>query len=246
MFKYLMRVITNDIVRNVCLSIFFFSVASYLVTYYAFSNTHKIVLDNPANAISSVSYAIIDAPPTIKLPLLILSIASYNLWAKSNPIINFIDVTCIFWTIVAVTIFILPNAPYSHKIIVGLDVSIIILILLTIFSGFTTHVLDYYRINLVVLSGLIYGLCSIMIFALYGPNKMIMLGASIISFGFICKILTIFFNQYWGTCIFHIATALGIGILLRVPGQIKQRRNSDDTEIYNPMYHLPKPPGGTF
>ena len=235
-----MRVITNEIVRNLCLSVFFFSVASYLVTYYAFSNTHKIVLNNPANAISSVSYAIIDAPLTIKIPLIILSIASYSLWADSNTIVDFIDVTSIFWTIVAVTIFILPNAPYSHKIIVGLDISIIILILLTIFSGFTTYVLAYYRINLVVLSGLIYGICSIIIFALYGPNKTILLGSAIISFGFICKILTIFFDQYWGTCIFHISTALGIGILLRVPDQIKQRRNSDDIDVYNPMTPSPR------
>ena len=230
-----MRFITNEIARNLCLSVLFFSFASYFVTYYAFSNTHKIVLNNPANAISSVSYAIIDAPLIIKIPLIILSIASYSLWADSNTIVDFIDVTSIFWTIVAVTIFILPNAPYSHKIIVGLDISIIILILLTIFGGFTTYVLEYYRINLVVLSGLIYSICSIIIFALYGPNKTILLGSSIISFGFICKILTIFFDQYWGTCIFHISTALGIGILLRVPDQIKQRRNSDDIEVYNPM-----------
>ena len=234
-----MRVITNDIARNVCLSILFFSFASYFVTYYAFSNTHKIVLNNPANAISSVSYAIIDAPLTIKVPLIILSVASYSLWAESNPIINFIDVTSIFWIIVAVTIFILPNAPYSYKMIVILDITIMTMILLTIFGGFTSTVLNYYKINLVVLSGLIYGLCSIMIFALYGPNKTIMLGSSIISFGFICKIFTIFFNQYWGTCIFHIATALGIGILLRVPCQVKQRRNSDDIEVYNPMTPTP-------
>ena len=234
-----MPIIINKPARNVCASLVFFCIASYFVTYYVFSRSHKLILNNPANAISSVSYAMIDAPPTIKVPLLILSVASYSLWAESNPIINFIDVTCIFWTIVAVTIFILPNATYSHKMIVGLDITIVTLILLTICSGFTNSVLHYYKLNLVVLSGLIYGLCSIMIFALYGPNKMIVLGASIISIGFICKILTIFFNQYWGTCIFHIATALGIGILLRVPGQTKQRRNSDDAEIYNPMYHLP-------
>jgi uncharacterized membrane protein len=72
-----------------------------------------------------------------------------------------------------------------------------------------------------------------MTFAVYGPNKMVILGASIISFGFICKILAIFFHQYWGTCIFHITTALGICILLRIQSKTKERRNSDD--VYNPM-----------
>ena len=223
------------ILRKIAPSFIFFCIASYFVSYYVFSVTHKIVLNNPANAISSVSYALIDAPPTVKVPLLILSVASYSLWADSNPIINFIDVTCIFWTIVAVTIFILPNAPYSHKMVVFLDISMMTLILLTIFSGFTGAVLNYYKVNLVVLSGLIYGLCSIMTFALYGPNRIIMTGSSIISFGFICKILTIFFKQYWGTCLFHIATATGIHILLQVPRQIRDRRNSDDPELYNPM-----------
>ena len=230
-----MPILSNKTARNVCASILFFSIASYLVTYYAFSRTHKIILNNPANAISSVSYAIIDAPTTVKVPLLILSVASYSLWAESNPIINFIDVTCIFWTIVAVTIFILPNAVYSYNMIVILDITIMTLILLTICSGFTNTVLNYYQLNLVVLSGLIYGLSSIILFSLYGLNKTVVLGASIISFGFICKILAIFFHQYWGTCIFHIATALGIGILLRIPSQTKERRNSDDIEVYNPM-----------
>jgi hypothetical protein len=89
--------------------------------------------------------------------------------------------------------------------------------MITIISiSYTNLVLTYYKDNLVIITGLIYGLCGINMSTFYIRKPKFIIGIGIISFGFICKLLTIYQDQYWGTSIFHITSALGIGILLQL------------------------------
>ena len=144
-------------------SLLFFIIGSYLITYQVFSDKPYIFITSPANAISSVSYAIVDAPLPVKIPMMVLSIASYSLWSNSITTINFVDVTSI----------------------------------------------------------------------------------AIVSFGFICKLLALYQNQYWGTCVFHIMSALGVWVLLKLQLSTRSEELKDNMHnqiaesvaiaTYNPM-----------
>jgi hypothetical protein len=130
--------------------------------------------------------------------------------------VNFIDVTCIFWTIIIVTIALSPDVTNSNIVICGTNVLFIIYIITIICISYTELVLMYYEENLVIITGLIYFLCGINMSTFYIRNPTFVLGIGAISVGFICKLLMIYQDQYWGTSIFHIITAIGIGILLRL------------------------------
>jgi hypothetical protein len=67
-------------------------------------------VDYPENSWSSICYALPNAPLSIKGPLLTLSIVSFGLWAHSTIIVNFIDVTCIFWVIIIISLSLLPKS----------------------------------------------------------------------------------------------------------------------------------------
>lgn len=215
-------------------STFLFVVGSYLITYIVFSSGTSVFINSPANAISSVSYALIDAPLPVKLPLMVLSIASYSLWSNSNTVINFVDVTSIFWVIIAVTIHTLPNARYSRHILAIVNGVFVAAITAAIYTTADAYILTYYENNLVVVTALIYGMCSIFMASFYSSSTMFRYGFSIISFGFICKLLTLFFDQYWGTCVFHIASAIGIGFLLKLQTIQEPLCNF----VFNPMTEL--------
>jgi hypothetical protein len=173
-------------------------------------------IESIPNAFSSIAYGLIDTPMQIRYSLFILSIVSFNLWAYPNPIINFIDVTGIFWVIIIVTISILPNANYSQKMLFIVNFCISLYITTIISLGKVPVVLYYYKENLVVITGLIYVLCGTIMMSFYIGNKKFQVSILCISVGFIFKILTIFADVYSGTCIFHLLTAIGIGILLQL------------------------------
>jgi hypothetical protein len=197
-------------------------VSCVLISYAllcAMETTPAPFITNQSNAWSSVCYALIAAPPLVRIPLFVLSVASFCLWANSTPLVNFIDVSCIYWSIIAVTVQILPTAPHSRIVLIYLDTAFIIVLITMSFLHHSTEILNYYHANLVEITGIIYSLCGIVSCSFYMTNKTFMIGIGCISFGFICKLLTIFEEQYWGTAIFHTMSAVGIQILLKLEKQ---------------------------
>jgi len=197
-------------------------VSCALISYIllcVFESTATPFIRNQGNAWTSVCYALVAAPPLVRIPLFILSVASFCLWADSTPLINFIDVSCIYWSIIAVTIQMLPNARHKRIVLIILDTAFILVLLTMSFLHHSEEILYYYHANLVSITGIIYSLCGIMSCSFYMTNKTFIVGIVCISFGFICKLLTIFQGQYWGTAIFHTLSAIGIQFLLMIDKQ---------------------------
>jgi hypothetical protein len=197
-------------------------VSCSLISYallWAMETTPAPFIQNQANAWSSVCYALVTAPPLVRIPLFILAVVSFCLWSNSTPLVNFIDVSCIYWVIIAVTVQILPNAQHSQIVLIYMDTAFILILLTMSFLHHSTEILQYYHANLVEITGIVYSLCGIVSCSFYMTNKTFMIGIGCISFGFICKLLTIFQGQYWGTAIFHTMSAVGIQFLLMIGKQ---------------------------
>lgn len=173
-------------------------------------------VDYPENSWSSICYALPNAPLSIKGPLLTLSIVSFGLWAHSTIIVNFIDVTCIFWVIIIISLSLLPKAPNKWYMIYIVDAGFVVYMVCAISLDYSNELLYYYHLNLVPITGTIMILNMFTLGAYYAGNKMFMLGSSLLVVGFMCKIVTIYFGQYWGTSIFHTLTAAGIAVLLPI------------------------------
>ena len=172
--------------------------------------------NNPANSWTSICYALPDAPLSIKGPLMTLSVISFGLWANSNPIINFIDVTCIFWVIIVVSLSILPSAENKWYMIYALDTVFIGYISTAIYMDYADEIVHYYHLNLVPITGTIMVLNMVTLGSYYARNKLFMVGSLLMVVGFTCKLQTIYLGHYWGTSIFHTLTAIGIAFLLPI------------------------------
>ena len=197
-------------------------VSCALISYallWGMESTAAPFIQNQANAWSSVCYALVTAPPLVRIPLFILAVVSFCLWSNSTPLVNFIDVSCIYWVIIAVTVQMLPNAQHNRIVLIFLDTWFILVLLTMTFLNRSTEILNYYQDNLVSITGIIYSLCGIIICSFYMTNQTFIIGIGCISIGFICKLLTIFQGQYWGTAIFHTMSAVGIQILLMIGKQ---------------------------
>jgi hypothetical protein len=213
------------------LFIYIFSSASCLLISYiclvVMESSYLPNIRDAANSFSSVSYALVDSPPLVRVPLFILSVASMCLWANPETHVNFVDVTCIFWTILSVTLSVFPNAPHKNVVLLLFDGAMIIVIISLIVINHDEPVLQYYHDNLVFFTAIIYGLCGISMSSFYATNPIFLTGISCISLGFICKLLTIFQGQHWGTSVFHIITGLGIHIVLKVKPEPQFLRNKN-------------------
>lgn len=205
--------IDKQYVKRMISSLLFCLCASYIVLCVTLSSATPII-SQQANAWSSFGYALIDAPPLVRFPLFVLSIASFNLWSSSNVSVNFIDVTSIFWVIIAVTIYLLPQAKHSTLVLISVNICFTLFIVITLSIIQTDTVLKYYQDNLVIITGLIYVLCGINMSVFYISNKVFLIGLLCITVGFICKLMTIYEGQYWGTSVFHLLSAFGIDTLL--------------------------------
>jgi hypothetical protein len=175
----------------------------------------NIKIANIPNALSSISYALVidKYPPLIKLPLFVLSVASFCLWSQNNQIIHLLDVTSIFWVILTTTIYLLPSAPHSNKIIIFINFGISSTLVTVMCTNYIDKVVEWYRGNIVVCTSIIYISCGCFMSCFYLTNKKFILGVAITSFGFCCKLLTLYAKQVWGTSLFHLSTAIGIAIL---------------------------------
>ncbi len=197
-------------------------VSCVLMSYallWAMEATPTPFIRNQTNAWSSVCYALVAAPPLVRIPLFLLSVASFCLWADSTLLNNFVDVSCIYWVIIAVTIQMLPSAPHKRVVLVFLNTVFILGLLTMSFLHHSGDILNYYHANLISITGIIYTLCGIIGCSFYMTNPIFIIGIGCISFGFVCKMLTIFQGQYWGTSIFHTMSAVGIQILLKMKKQ---------------------------
>ena len=174
------------------------------------------IINNPANSWSSVCYALPDAPLSIKGPLVTLSIVSFGLWANSTTVINFIDVTCIYWVIIVVSLSILPGAENKWYMIYAVDTVFVLYISTTIYLDYAGTIVQYYHLNLVPITGTIMVLNMVTLGSYYARRKVYMVGSGLMVVGFACKLGTIYLGHYWGTSIFHTLTAIGIAVLLPI------------------------------
>lgn len=173
-------------------------------------------IDYPANSCSSICYALPDAPLSIKGPLVTLSIVSFGLWANSTPIINFIDVTCIYWIIIIISLSILPGAENKWYMIYAADTVFVVYISTVIYLDYADEIVHYYHLNLVPITGTIMVLNMVTLGSYHARRKAYMVGSGLMVLGFACKLGTIYLGHYWGTSIFHTLTAIGIAVLLPI------------------------------
>jgi hypothetical protein len=186
-------------------------ITSYII-YCTHYNGLSLSMRHPANAISSFAYAAYQTNKGVQLPLFVLSVSSFNLWSLDNSYINFVDVTSIFWTIVVVTLNTIKD---NHFVIYAVDGLIILYITVVFGTGAQERVVKYYSENLIQLNAIIYLLCAVVGLSLHRGSKHFLIGSMCITTGFACKLLTILANQYWGTCVFHLLSAAGIGQMLQ-------------------------------
>ena len=79
--------------KDFIVSIVVFFCGSYLVSQDFRSPIDLWIVKNPANAWSSLCYALPITTLEVKVPLLTLSVASFALWSNETIMINFIDDT---------------------------------------------------------------------------------------------------------------------------------------------------------
>jgi len=148
----------------------------------------------------------------MRIPLMILSVASFNLWTHDNIPISFIDVTSIFWTIIATTLFVIPN---NRRLLSVVNIGFVSFIVGAIIAEKDELIVAYYTEHLILLNALIYSLCTLITASIYGRDRNFLIGTFLAGFAYICKLLFIFQRQWWGTCAFHTISALGIHFLLK-------------------------------
>lgn len=193
---------------------------SFLVLYLI---NQEIIINTPENAWSSFAYAAIDAPLCLKYPLFVLSVASFNLWSSAPAYIDIIDVTSIFWVNINVTIYVLPGSKHKYKMIYAINGIVTLLLLYTISNRYELYVFDYYGANMIPDVGIVYVYSGIILSSFHFHEKNYLFGLLSIVSGFNCKLLNIYMGQNWGTCMFHLLTALGISFVVKV--------NNDDNHI---------------
>ena len=195
-------------------SFIIFILGAYLISQNFRQPFQAWIISSPANAWSSALYAFPIAPLSIKIPLMILSIASFGLWSNQTIAINFVDVTSIYWVIILVSTGILPAARHRNLALMSINGLFATFITTTLCLGYEDTVLNYYHSNLIPITGTIMVISTINTAAYYGHMRVYLLGAGMIVTGFGFKLLTIYCGQSWGTCLFHTSTAGGIAILL--------------------------------
>jgi hypothetical protein len=212
--------------KDFVISIVVFFCGSYLVSQDFRSPIELWTIKNPANAWSSLCYALPVTTLEVKAPLLTLSVASFALWSNENVRINFIDVTCIFWVILIVSAHLLPRKNVLTTIV---NISFVCYIIGIICGNYDNAVLNFYHRNIVPITGTILGISATPVAYYYYKQKEFIIGTIIILFGFACKLCTLYLSQYWGTSVFHVSTSIGIVTMLRLDRKMLKQKETDDT-----------------
>ena len=227
-------------IRIALISAVLFLISSYLISQDLRPFYVPWIIHHQANAWSSAFYALVPAPLVlIKLPMMTLAVVSFGLWSNSTPLVNFIDVTSIFWVIIIVTLYILPIAPYKVPVVYSINGLFATYICAIIGTGYHTQVLAYYHENLVPITGTILFISTVTLTSHYGATRIYIIGSGCVMLGFACKLLTIYVDQYWGTCVFHTSTALGIAILLRL-------MDDEQAQCKKPILYIRREPYATM
>jgi len=200
-------------------------VGSYVISRLQYNDNHNSSglehsilswnITNPENAWSSILYALPNTEPYVKMSLMTLSISSFCLWSNRSDFINFIDVTSIFWVIICVTIYCIPPAYHKRSAIIIINTATVGYITVATYTNYFVVILKYYEQHLVILTGAIATSCAVILSTFHCHHKDFTIGFVCVTVGFLCKLLTIYNDLYWGTCAFHVLTALGIFILLK-------------------------------
>jgi len=200
--------------KNAVGSFLTFILGAYLISQDFRSPFQPWIISSPANAWSSALYAFPVAPLQVKIPLLVLSIASFGLWSNQTFSVNFVDVTSIYWIIMLVSTNILPDAKHKTLALASINGLVSTFITTTLCLGREHAIIEYYHDNLIPITGTIMVISTINTAAYYGHVRVYWLGAGMIITGFGLKLLAIYCEQHWGTCLFHMSTAGGIAVLL--------------------------------
>ena len=211
-----------------------FILGAYLISQDFRSPFQPWLISSPANAWSSALYAFPVAPLPVKIPLLVLSIASFGLWSNQTFSVNFVDVTSIYWIIMLVSTNILPEAKNKTLALASINGLVGSFITTTLCLGREHVIIEYYHDNLIPITGTIMVISTINTAAYYGHVRVYWLGAGMIITGFGLKLLAIYCGQHWGTCLFHISTAGGIAVLLspRLPAALSYESSKKRDDMF--------------
>jgi hypothetical protein len=212
--------------KDFIVSIVVFFCGSYLVSQDFRSPIDLWIVKNPANAWSSLCYALPITTLEVKVPLLTLSVASFALWSNETIMINFIDVTCIFWVILVVSAHLLPRKKLLTTIV---NICFTCYIVAIVSGSYHKSVVNFYHKNIVAITGTILGISATPLAYYYHKHKEFIIGTIIVLFGFACKLCTLYLSQYWGTSVFHVSTTIGIITLLRLDR--KKLKQNDEFEV---------------
>lgn len=220
--------------KNAVGSFLTFILGAYLISQDFRSPFERWTISSPANAWSSALYAFPVAPLHIKIPLLVLSIASFGLWSNQTFSVNFVDVTSIYWIIMLVSTSILPEAKHKTLALMSINGLVVTFITTTLCLGREHTIIEYYHDNLIPITGTIMVISTINTAAYYGHVRVYWFGAGMIITGFGLKLLAIYCGQHWGTCLFHISTAGGIAILLspRLPAALSYESSKKRDDMF--------------
>lgn len=207
----------NIILKN-CINFF----SSIVLSYFATEQTDVLNwrVENPLSAWSSFAYSLIGAPLRIQIPCNILSVVSFNLWANSYDVINFIDVTCIFWVTLITFFSIIPYIKIKKREKVVLIFNILVCLFIIFVFVLQKHkgILYFYSINLTKIFGALTLSSAIIVSPKYYRKSKFQKGCVTLFSGSIIKYLGR--NNYieldFSTGIFHLLTALSIYYFLKL------------------------------
>ena len=201
---------------NIILKNFINFVSSVILSYFVTDQTDILNwdVDNPLSAWSSFAYSFIGAPLRVQIPCNILSVASFNVWAKSYDKINFIDVTCIFWVTLITFFNIIPYIKIKKrkKIILIFNVLVCLFIILSFLLQKYKGILYFYSINLTKIFGGLILSTTIIVSPKYYKKEKFQKGCITLFSGSIIKYLgrKNYIEIDLSTGIFHLLTSLSI------------------------------------
>lgn len=173
-------------------------------------------INHPENAWTSLIYAFPVVPLYVKMPLYVLAMASFGLWANSNVYNHFIDVTSILWIPIITAVYIHPALPYKMRIAHFVNFAFITFMSVSLYTHYFHTVAGWYNHNIVPTVGTITLASYFVVLPYYYRVRKYQLSCIMTLAGFGAKLTTIYGGFYYGTAIFHALTALSLCVLVRV------------------------------
>ena len=173
-------------------------------------------INHPANAWTSLIYAFPVVPLYVKMPLYVLAMASFGLWANSNVYNHFIDVTSILWIPIITAVYIHPSLSHKMRFAYFVNFAFITFMSVSLYTDYFHIVAGWYNHNIVPTVGTITVASYFVVLPYYYRVRKYQLSCIMTLAGFGAKLTTIYGGFYYGTAIFHALTALSLCVLVRV------------------------------